>query len=118
MESNSPQSAREIVHSLPQRFRPERIEEEDVNAVFHFNLSGPHGGEFTVAIKEGACWVNDGLHGEPNCIISAVDSVYEDIELGRMNPQMAFMMGKIRASNVMELMKFIGYFKRLYHKDH
>ena len=38
---------------------------------------------------------------------------YEDLELGRGNPQMMFMMGKIKVTNLGEVMKFITYFNRI-----
>jgi putative sterol carrier protein len=112
---NVPQTAREIIHSLPERFRPEKVE-EGIEAILHFDISGDRGGQFTVEIKDGKCMVTDSLSGTPLGTVRATDANYEDIELGRTNAQMAFMMGKIKADNVMELMNFIGYFKRLYKK--
>jgi len=112
---NTPQTAKEIIYSLPERFRPEKLE-EGTEAILHFDISGDRGGQFTVEIKDAKCTVTDGLVGSPLGTVRASDANYEDIELGRTNAQTAFMMGKIKADNVMELMKFIGYFKRLYKK--
>jgi hypothetical protein len=39
--------------------------------------------------------------------------VYEDVELGRANAQEAFMTGKIKATNPMEMLTFGGLFRRL-----
>ncbi|MBS1619290.1 MAG: SCP2 sterol-binding domain-containing protein, partial [Bacteroidetes bacterium] len=38
---------------------------------------------------------------------------YADIETGKTNPQMAFMMGKIKISNLGEMMKFMGLFRKM-----
>jgi acyl-CoA dehydrogenase len=109
----TPQTAREIIHSLPARFKPEKVE-EGTAAILHFDISGDRGGQFTVEINENKCTVVDGLHGTPVGTVRTSDKNYEDIELGKTNAQMAFMMGKIKADNVMELMKFVGYFSRLH----
>jgi putative sterol carrier protein len=109
---NIPQTAREIVLGLKERFRPDKCE-ADTDMTFHLDFSGDTGGLFTVTVKDLNCTVSEGHVGESTCTISAKASDYEDIELGRTNPQMAFMMGKIKATNVMALMQFITFFRRL-----
>lgn len=108
----TPETAREIILSLEQRFNADKVE-EDLDIVFHFDISGDRGGQFTVQIEDDTCRVTDGLNGEANCVVSCKDSVYEDVEFGRINAQMAFMMGKIKISNIMAMMKFIDCFDRL-----
>ena len=105
------ETAKEIVASLPERFKADKA--EGMSSVFHFDISGPNGGQWTVTVKDGQCTVVDGFQGEPNCVLTTSDEVYQDTELGRTNPQMAFMMGKIKVSNLGEMMKFVGLFKRL-----
>lgn len=107
-----PQTAREIIESLPERFRPEKA--NDYSGVFHLDISGDRGGQFTVIVKNSKIDLQDGLHGEANCTVRAKDKVYEDVELGKSNPQMAIMMGKLKISNLGEMMKFIQFFKRLF----
>lgn len=107
-----PQTAKEIVLGLKERFRPEKCE-ADTDMTFHLDFSGDTGGLFTVAVKDLNCEVSEGHVGESTCTISAKAADYEDIELGRVNPQMAFMMGKIKATNVMALMQFITFFRKL-----
>jgi putative sterol carrier protein len=109
----TPNTAREIILSLEQRFRADKVE-DDVNVIFHFDISGDNGGQFTVTIADDTCKVIEGLTGEAKCVITCKDSVYEDVELGRTNPQMAFMMGKIKISNIMAMMRFIESFDRLH----
>ncbi|MCS6933707.1 MAG: acyl-CoA dehydrogenase family protein [Chitinophagales bacterium] len=110
--NGKPQTAREIIYSLPARLKTDKVKPED-RSVFHFKLSGNTGGEFTVTLLNGSVTVQDGLHGEASCVISAAATDYEDLELGRANPQMMFMMGKIKVSNLNEVMKFTSLFKRL-----
>lgn len=106
-----PEKASEIIKSLPQRFRAEKA--VGVNTRFHFEIDGETGGQFTAIVADGICQVEDGLNGEAKCVVRAKATDYEDVELGRTNPQMAVMMGKIKISNLGEMMGFMNYFTRL-----
>ena len=108
---NKPETAAEIMRSLPDRFKPEKA--DGFSAVFHFDISGDNGGEFTVKVHESTCVVDEGHVGEASCKVTTTDSDYEDVEHGRTNAQMAVMMGKIKISNIGEMMRFVGLFSRL-----
>ena len=110
--SATPETAREILFSLPTRLNLDKVDDTATHR-FHFLLDGPTGGNFTVTLKDRAVTVEDGLVDTPTCEIKAKASDYEDLELGRGNPQMMFMMGKIKVSNLGEVMKFITYFHRI-----
>ena len=105
-----PQTAREILYSLPSRLKEDKVE-ADTEGVFHFKMEGE--GDFTISLKNKTVTVEDGLIGTPTCEVKAKAKDYMDIELGKTNAQMAFMMGKIKISNIGEMMKFMGLFKRL-----
>ncbi|PCJ89793.1 MAG: hydrogenase expression protein HypA [Flavobacteriales bacterium] len=109
---NKPETAVDIIKSLPERLITEKC--PDFEVIYHFNIEGERGGEFTVTVNSGNCTVSEGLNGEPKCIIKATDSDYEDVELGRSNAQMAVMMGKIKVSNIGSMMKFMEMFNRLF----
>src|SRR5690242_18818851 len=104
-------TAREIVLVLPQRLKAEEAAGQSGN--FQFQLEGETGGDFTVKVADGVCTVEEGLHGEPDCVITAAATDFEDAELGRVNRQMAVMMGKIKISNLGQMLKFIGMFRDL-----
>jgi acyl-CoA dehydrogenase len=106
-----PKTAAEILQTLPERFMPENA--GDWETVFHFDISGTEGGQFTVTIKKGKCSVELGLTGEAKCTVSVADKTYRDIELGKMKPEWAFMTGKIRMSDMAEMMQFTKMFRRL-----
>lgn len=101
-------TAKEIVLGLPARLKTEEAAGQTGN--FQFKLEGDTGGEFTVTVADGQCTVQEGLHGEADCVISSLASDFEDAELGRVNRQMAVMMGKIKISNLGAMLKFIGMF--------
>ena len=109
--NGKPEKASEIIKSLPARFKADKS--EGFEAVFHFDIAGPNGGQFTVTVKDKACSVADGHQGESTCKLTALDSTYEDVELGRTNPQMAVMMGKIKINNIGAMMRFVGLFDRI-----
>ena len=111
--SNTPKTAKEIISSLANRYRPEKAPAGYATTV-HFDISGGNGGKFTVNVANGLCTVKEGHEGAAKCTVTAKDKTYEDVELGRSNPQMAVMMGKIRLSNLSEMMTFSTLFRRLY----
>lgn len=108
----TPETAREIVLSLPSRLKADKVDDSALHR-FHLLLDGPTGGNFTVTLKDKQVVVLEGLIDEPTCEIKAKAKDYEDLELGRGNPQMMFMMGKIKVSNLGEVMKFVTYFSRI-----
>lgn len=113
-EADSPQKpaiASEIVKSLPDRFRPEKA--ADYNTTVHYDISGTNGGKFTVLIEKGTIVIKEGLEGSAKCTINVADNIYEDLELGKLNPQTAFMQGSITVSDLGEMMNFTKVFKRL-----
>lgn len=109
--SATPETAKDIIMSLPNRLKKEKA--EGIESTFHFHIEGERGGKFTVEVKEQTVVVTEGHDGEASCVVTTTDVVYEDTELGRINPQMAVMMGKIKISNLDEMMKFVGLFQRL-----
>ena len=106
-------TAKEIINSLPNRFKADKVD-DDLNIVFHFELSGDDGGEFTVHIKDKTCTIEEGLIGEAKCNVKAKAKTYAEVELGKTNAQMAFMMGKIKVTNLNAMLKFADCFERAY----
>ncbi|MFQ5629537.1 MAG: acyl-CoA dehydrogenase family protein [bacterium] len=109
--AKKPETAAEIFQTLPKRFKPEKA--GDWQTVFHFDISGEDGGQFTVTIKDGSCTVETGLHGTPKCVVKSKAKTYRDIEFGKTNPQTAFMLGKVKVSSIPEMMQFAKMFRPL-----
>ena len=106
-------NAKEIILSLTDRFRPEKAE-EGYETTMHFFIKGDRGGEFTVNIKDGKCTVEEGIQGEAKCVVKTKDRVYERIELGQTQGEIAVLTGRLKLSNMSEMMKFTRLFKRLF----
>ncbi|MBK9732492.1 MAG: SCP2 sterol-binding domain-containing protein [Chitinophagaceae bacterium] len=103
-------TAAALIQSLPQRMKVGAG--QGIDLLYHFKISGEHGGDFTVKVKDGVCSVEKGLSGDPKCEIEAMDTVYEDVEMGRTNAQMAVLFGKLKVSNIPSLLKFVEMFER------
>lgn len=103
-------TAKEIIGTAPARFRAEKS--DGINTVFHFDISGQDGGLFTMVIENGTCTLLEGLQGEAKCVITTTDSHYRDLETGKLNPQLALMMGKVKVSSLTEMMAFSKLFRK------
>jgi acyl-CoA dehydrogenase len=107
----NPQTAKEIILSIPLRIKQDKA--ADYSTVFQFDLSGENGGQYTLTVEKGNAKIEEGLTGTPECVVTTEAKVYEDIELGRMDPTMAFMGGQIRVTNIGAMMQFAKYFHRI-----
>jgi putative sterol carrier protein len=69
---------------------------KDVNAVFHFDIPGPNGGQWTLDLTKDNSWVTSGLNGSANMTIVVNDQDFVNVVAGKMNAQMAVMSGKLK----------------------
>ncbi len=95
--------------ALPLRHRPEKT--IDWRSRFHFRFRESVHPEWTVAIDGASVTVSEGLTGTADCVVQTTEKVYLDIESGRQNPETAFLMGKVRVSNVAAMMKYTQAFR-------
>ena len=65
-----------------------------------------------VVIENGQCTVSTGLVGEAKCLVEATGSDYLAIERNEVRPEMAFMQGKIKLSNLPEMLTLMQVFER------
>jgi putative sterol carrier protein len=101
-------TATDFLKNLPQRIKPELL--EGLETIFHFDLEGEGGGQFTVYVKNGQVTVDQGLCDEAKCVVKAKTDVLMAIVKGDMNPMMAVMTGKIKISNPGEMIKYAKVF--------
>lgn len=100
-----------LFFGLPERLKPEAV--QGLSSLFHFHLIGEIRGTYTVIVAGGVCHVLSGLHGQPRCVVEASGRDYISIELGELSPEAAFMTGRIKISNLAEMMRFIRAFRPL-----
>ena len=103
-------TARQILASAPLRFRPEKA--SNVQCTFHFIITGDEDFGYTIAIADGKCTLTQELTGTPTCTIKTTAKTYVELETGKTNPQMALMLGKVKVSNIGEMMQFAKCFRK------
>lgn len=80
-----------IIQTLQERFRADKS--KDISLITHFKFSSS---EYTVQVENGSIDIQKGLHGTANNIITTDDDTYIQMGTGRLNPQQAFMRGKVQ----------------------
>ncbi|HZR08667.1 MAG TPA: SCP2 sterol-binding domain-containing protein [Myxococcales bacterium] len=83
-----------------------------VNSVYEFNITGDNGGVWTVDLTKEPGTVQAGSMGNAKCTVTCAAPDFMNIVSGKMNPQMAFMSGKLKIKGdmglAMKLQKVIG----------
>ena len=101
-------TAKELVMALPSQVNPAALAE--ATTCFHFQISGEGGGDFTVEAKDGVCTATEGLSSEAKCVVKCSDELLVGIMNKTQNPQMAVFTGKLKISNLGEMMKYAKIF--------
>lgn len=88
---------------------PENVDSATLSGLetcFHFDLGGSKAARITVSVQDGKLLVDEGLNGDPKCVISGDGETFLKILKKEINPMTAFFTGKIKASNTGEILKF------------
>ncbi|HZZ83687.1 MAG TPA: SCP2 sterol-binding domain-containing protein [Anaeromyxobacteraceae bacterium] len=96
------------VREVFERHMPERLKNKPdvvakINAVYQFNISGPGGGAWSVDCTAPGGAINAGQSPAAKCTVNCSDQDFLNIVNGRLNPQMAFMSGKLKIQGDMGL---------------
>ncbi len=105
----TPSTLHDILHALPGRLDAEAA--EGLNAVYQFDLSGPQGGQYYLAIEGGVCTVMQGAHPDPHVTLAMSGEDAAKILTGQLSGQMAAMSGRLSVSGDLGLaMQLRGLF--------
>ena len=102
-------TVKETFDLMSSRFRRDKA--AGVNAVIQYEITGEGGGTWNATIKDGTCSVASGAAPAPNLTLTISGQDWLDMLAGKLNPQMAFMSGKLKLKGDMGLaMKLGGMF--------
>src|SRR5680860_1053227 len=85
-------------------------ENGDTNIIEPATTATEVGGADGAALFADTCAVQEGHQGAPNCTVTMEADTYISIERGDMNPQVAYMTGKVKVSDVIEMSRFAKAF--------
>lgn len=93
----------EVFARMGEAFMPEKA--SGWSATLHFKLGAER--VFTVSVADQNVKTTEGAEGSPSCIIKfASEDVFLGTVMGKVDPQQAFMAGKISSNNLNELMRY------------
>lgn len=100
--------AAETVKDVFERHMPEKLKGKPdvvakINSIYQFNISGPNGGQWSVDCTQPGGLVSAGTSAGAKCTVNATDADFLAIVNGKLNPQMAFMSGKLKIQGDMGL---------------
>lgn len=99
-------SVKPVFESMPFSLNKETA--KDANVVYQVNLSGEGGGQFAVAIKQGACTVEEGVTPTPDVTVSASATDYINIVTGSYPFGLAFINGRLKVDGDLRLLIRMG----------
>jgi hypothetical protein len=90
-------------HHIPAKFQAKPDVVQKINAIYQFHISGPGGGSWTVDCTQPGGKIAPGSVAGAKCTVTATEADFLSIVNGKLNPQMAFMSGKLKIQGDMGL---------------
>jgi NAD(P)-dependent dehydrogenase (short-subunit alcohol dehydrogenase family)/uncharacterized OB-fold protein/putative sterol carrier protein len=105
-EPDASLSVKGVFDRMPGVFNAEKAAGKDL--VFQFNISGPGGGDWFVAVKDGACRVETGMAPKPTTTIRMADGDFLELIRGKLDGMQAFTTGKLKVEGDIMKSQLIG----------
>jgi putative sterol carrier protein len=96
-----PATVQAVFDTLPGAFQPEVAAGVDV--VFQFAISGPGGGDWSAAIRDGECTVQPGIHEKPTTTLKMAGDDFLQYVSGQLPAMQAYSSGRLKIEG--DLMK-------------
>lgn len=88
-----PKTISEFFRTLPEKLDTDAA--DGIVAVYQFDLSGPHGGQYHLVVEHGACTVHKGIHPTPHVTLSISDEDCLKVLNGHLDGPSVFMSGRL-----------------------
>lgn len=103
------QSAKEIFTTvLPERLVAKASAIASIKGIFEFNVTGDGGGVWSIDFNQAGGKIAEGSLGKADCTLTIASADFSDLIGGKLNPQMAFMGGKLKVAGNIGLSLKLG----------
>ena len=111
MKLSVPTNVVELFETLPIRFRADRA--AGWNARIHFLFKDVARSDWTVVVEDGFCRTREGHEGAADCVVTTTEKTYLAIESGQQSAETAFLLGKVKVSNIGAMTRFGKLFRKI-----
>ena len=101
-----PADVKGIFAKMPEAFNAAAAAGKDV--VFQFSISGPGGGDWVVAVKDGTCKVEAGKTEKPTTTIKMSDGDFVELIAGKLDGMQAYTSGRLKVEGDIMKSQLIG----------
>jgi putative sterol carrier protein len=100
------QTVADVMQEMQGKFKAEKA--AGMNETFQFDITGEGGGQWNATIADGQATFAEGTLDSPSVTITATADDWVKIVSGQLNPNMAFMTGKIKVKGNIGLASKLG----------
>lgn len=100
------QTVTSVMQEMQSKFKADKA--AGINATFQFDITGDGAQQWNAVIDNGNAVFTEGEADSPTVRITSLDDDWVKIVNGQLNPQMAFMTGKIKVQGDLGLATKLG----------